>query len=167
MDTFNLLFSSIGLGVSNVVLNVQTMANQLKAFFLEIKIKLLETFVDNPIAEKMFPGMEERLATAKTEHEQTINYIQENERKLAENAKLSDELYKSSKEQTYNDTKNIADQKTKETSNIIDANTKDGANKAKANMDAMKTDVENSLSGLGNIALIIYQEKYQKQQNKI
>src|SRR5699024_4190731 len=52
MDTFNLLFSSIGLGVSNVVLNVQTMANQLKAFFLEIKIKLLETFVDNPIAEK-------------------------------------------------------------------------------------------------------------------
>ena len=153
MDTFNLLFSSIGLGVSNVVLNVQTMANQLKAFFLEIKIKLLETFVDNPIAEKMFPGMEERLATAKTEHEQTINYIQENERKLAENAKLSDELYKSSKEQTYNDTKNIADQKTKETSNIIDANTKDGANKAKANMDAMKTDVENSLSGLGNIAL--------------
>lgn len=153
MDTFNLLFSSIGLGVSNVVLNVQTMANQLKAFFLEIKIKLLETFVDNPIAEKMFPGMEDRLATAKQQHEETINYIQENERKLAENAKLSDELYKSSKEQTYNDTKNIADQKTKETSNIIDANTKDGANKAKANMDAMKTDVENSLSGLGNIAL--------------
>src|SRR5699024_9373214 len=107
----------------------------------------------NPIAEKLFPGMEERLETAKQQHEETINYIQENERKLAENAKLSDEIYKGSKEQTYNDTKNIADQKTKETANIIDANTKDGANKAKANMDTMKNDVESSLSGLGNIAL--------------
>lgn len=153
MDTFNLLFSSIGLGVSNVVLHVQTMANQIKAFFLELKIKLLETFVDNPIAEKMFPGMEERLATARTEHEQTINYIQDNERKLSENAKLSDELYKGSKEQTFNDIRNTADQKTKETSDVIDKNTKDGASKAKANMDAMKTDVEKSLSGLGNIAL--------------
>lgn len=153
MDTFNLLFSSIGLGVSNVVLHVQTMANQIKAFFLELKIKLLETFVDNPIAEKMFPGMEERLATARTEHEQTINYIQDNERKLSENAKLSDELYKGSKEQTFNDIRNTADQKTKETSDVIDKNTKDGASKAKANMDAMKIDVEKSLSGLGNIAL--------------
>lgn len=153
MDTFNLLFSSIGLGVSNVVLHVQTMANKIKAFFLELKIKLLETFVDNPIAEKMFPGMEERLATARTEHEQTINYIQDNERKLSENAKLSDELYKGSKEQTFNDIRNTADQKTKETSDVINRNTKDGASKAKANMDAMKTDIEKSLSGLGNIAL--------------
>lgn len=153
MDTFNLLFTSVGLGVSSVVLNVQTMANQLKAFFQEIQIGILETFVDNPIAEKLFPGMEERLATAKTQHEETINYIQENERKLAENAKVSDELYKSSKEQTFNDTKNIADQKTKETANVIDTNTKDGANKAKSNMDTMKNDVESSLSGLGNIAL--------------
>lgn len=153
MDTFNLLFSSIGLGVSNVVLHVQTMANKIKAFFLELKIKLLETFVDNPIAEKMFPGMEERLATARTEHEQTINYIQDNERKLSENAKLSDELYKGSKEQTFNDIRNTADQKTKETSDVMNRNTKDGASKAKANMDAMKTDIEKSLSGLGNIAL--------------
>lgn len=153
METFNLLFSSIGLGVSNVVLNVQTMANQLKAFFQEIQISILETFVNNPIAEKLFPGMEERLATAKQQHEETINYIQENERKLAENAKLSDELYKGSKKQTFDEIKTTADQKTKETANVIDANTKDGANKAKANMDAMKTDVESSLSGLGNIAL--------------
>lgn len=153
MDTFNLLFTSVGLGVSSVVLNVQTMANQLKAFFQEIQIGILETFVDNPIAEKLFPGMEERLATAKTQHEETINYIQENERKLAENAKASDELYKGSKTQTYDEVKNIADQKTKETSNVIDSNTKDGANKAKTNMDAMKSDVENSLSGLGNTAL--------------
>lgn len=153
MDTFNLLFTSVGLGVSSVVLNVQTMANQLKAFFEEIQIGILETFVDNPIAEKLFQGMEERLATAKTQHEETINYIQENERKLAENAKASDELYKGSKIQTYDEVKNIADQKTKETSNVIDSNTKDGANKAKNNMDAMKNDVEDSLSGIGNIAL--------------
>ncbi len=153
MDTFNLLFTSVGLGVSSVVLNVQTMANQLKAFFQEIHISILETFVDNPIAEKLFPGMEERLVAAKTQHEKTINYIQENERKLVENAKASDELYKGSKTQTYDEVKNIADQKTKETSNVIDSNTKDGANKAKNNMYAMKNDVENSLSGLGSIAL--------------
>lgn len=153
MDTFNLLFSSVGLGVSNVVLNVQTMANQIKAFFQEIQISILETFVNNPIAEKLFPGMEERLATAKQQHEETINYIQENERKLAENAKASDELYKGSKKQTFDEIKTTADQKTKETSDVIDKNTKDGANKAKANLDTMKTDVENSLSGLGNIAL--------------
>ncbi|SCI12548.1 Phage-related minor tail protein [uncultured Clostridium sp.] len=153
METFNLLVNSMSLGISSIVLNIQTMANQLKAFFQEIQIGILETFVDNPIAEKLFPGMEERLATAKTQHEETINYIQENERKLAENAKASDELYKGSKIQTYDEVKNIADQKTKETSNVIDSNTKDGANKAKTNMDAMKNDVENSLSGLGNIAL--------------
>ena len=70
------------------------MANQIKAFFQEIQISILETFVNNPIAEKLFPGMEERLETAKQQHEETINYIQENERKLAENAKASDELYK-------------------------------------------------------------------------
>lgn len=153
MDTFNLLFSSVGLGVSSAVLNVQTMANQIKAFFQEIQISILETFVNNPIAEKLFPGMEERLATAKQQHEETINYIQENERKLAENAKASDELYKGSKKQTFDEIKTTADQKTKETSDVIDKNTKDGANKAKANLDTMKTDVENSLSGLGNIAL--------------
>ena len=153
MDTFNLLFSSMKLGVSNILLHIQTMSNQLKAFFLELKIKLLETFVDNPIAEKMFPGMEERLEKAKAEHEETIDYIQSNERKLSENAKLTDELYKGSKEQTFNDIKNTADQKTKETSDVINKNTKDGANKAKANMDAMKTDVASSLSGLGNITL--------------
>lgn len=153
METFNLLFSSMGLGISNIVLNIQIMANQLKAFFQEIQISILETFVDNPIAEKLFPGMEDRLETAKQKHEETINYIQENERRLAENAKLSDELYKGSKKQTFDEVKTTADQKTKEMSNAVDTNTKDAGNKAKANMDTMKSDLENSLSGLGNIAL--------------
>ncbi|MGL5642083.1 MAG: phage tail tape measure protein, partial [Paraclostridium sp.] len=153
MDTFNLLFTSVSLGVSNVVLNVQTMANQLKAFFQEIQISILETFVNNPIAEKLFPGMEERLATAKTQHEETINYIQNNEKKLAENAQATDALYKGSKEQTFKDVTTTAQTEGEKTKQAIDSTTRESANVAKQNIDTMKSDIQNSLSGIGNIAV--------------
>ena len=153
ISTFNNLAQQIGIGISNVVTHVQIMSNQIKAFFQEIGISMMETLVDNPVFEKLFPGMEERLATAKKSHEQTINYIQGKEQQLLDNQKALDDLYASSKEETYNKTVGIADTKTKEVTDVVNKNTNEARNVVKTNMDGMNSDIADSLSGLGNIAV--------------
>lgn len=150
---FNVIFQSVGIGVSNVVTNVQIMANQLKSFFLEIQIGLMETFVNNPILENIFPGMESKLEEVRIKHEETINYIQNKEALLVENQKNLDAIYKSSKEETFESLKNTASTKTKEMSDSMAINTKAGTDSVTENINNMNTAVSNGLGALGNIAL--------------
>lgn len=153
IDTFQNIINTCTIVATNFGLQIQTTMNQFKAFFLELGISILETLAKLPFAETIMPGLNSTLESMKTSHAQTIDYIQAKEQEMKNNADRINGEYKSGKEQTFNDIKNTADQKTKETASAIYTNTKDGANKAKANMDTMKVDIENSLSGLGNIAL--------------
>ena len=114
---------------------------------------MLENLAKLPFAEKILPNLNSTLESMKTNHSNTIDYIQGKEQEMKNNSELINAEYQTDKEQTFENVKNTADQKTKEMSDAVDKNTKDGANKAKSNMDTMKTDVENSLSGLGNIAV--------------
>ena len=140
------------LSVTNFGIQVQTWANQLKAFFQEIGISILESLAKLPFTEKVMPNLDSTLYSMKTNHEETIKYIQNNEKKMKENSALINAEYKSDKEQTFSNVATIADEKTKEMANAVNTNTADAKNKAKANTDGLKSDVESSLSGLGNIA---------------
>ncbi|CEP39722.1 phage tail tape measure protein [Paraclostridium sordellii] len=153
IDTFQNIIDTCTIVATNFGLQIQTTMNQFKAFFLELGIGILETLAKLPFAEKIMPNLNSTLESMKTNHAETIDYIQAKEQEMKNNADRINGEYKSGKEQTFNDVKNTADQKTKEMSNVVDTNTKDAGSKAKANMDTMKADVENSLSGLGNIAL--------------
>lgn len=153
INSFNRVITVSQLSASNFGIQMQVWSNQLKSFFLEVGISILENLAKLPFAEKMLPNLNSTLESMKTNHSNTIDYIQGKEQEMKNNSALINAEYQTDKEQTFENVKNTADQKTREMSNSVDTNTKDAGNKAKANMDAMKTDVENSLSGLGNIAL--------------
>ncbi len=153
LDSLNRVITVSGISVNTFGIQIQTWANQLKAFFQEVGIGILESLATLPFAEKIMPNLDSALEQMKINHEETIKYIQSNEQKMKENSALINAEYQSDKEQTFSNIANTADTKTKEMANVIDANTKDAKNKAKTNADAIKSDIANSLSGLGNIAV--------------
>ena len=153
MNSLTRVINVSKLSVTNFGIQVQTWANQLKAFFQEVGISMLESLANLPFAEKIMPNLDSTLSSMKTNHEEIIKYIQNNEQKMKENSALINAEYESDKEQTFSNVASTADQKTKEMANAVDTNTADAKNSAKANTDALKSDVEGALSGLGNIAL--------------
>lgn len=153
MNSLTRVINVSKLSVINFGIQVQTWANQLKAFFQEVGISMLESLASLPFAEKIMPNLDSTLSSMRTNHEETIRYIQNNERLMKENSALINAEYQSDKEQTFSNVANTADIKTKEMANAINTNTADAKNKAKTNTDALKSDVEGALSGLGNIAL--------------
>lgn len=153
IESLNRVITVSELSVTNFGIQIQTWSNQLKSFFLEVGISILENLAQLPFAEKIMPNLDSTLSSMKTNHEETIRYIQNNERLMKENSALINAEYQSDKEQTFSNVANTADIKTKEMANAINTNTADAKNKAKTNTDALKSDVEGALSGLGNIAL--------------
>lgn len=153
IESLNRVMTVSQLSVTNFGIQIQTWANQLKAFFQEVGIGILESLANLPFAQKIMPNLDSTLSSMKTNHEETIRYIQNNERLMKDNSALINAEYQSDKEKTFSNVANTADQKTKEMANVINTNTADAKNKAKTNTDALKTDVETALSGLGNIAL--------------
>lgn len=153
IESLNRVITVSELSVTNFGIQIQTWANQLKAFFQEVGISMLESLATLPFAEKIMPNLDSTLSSMKTKHEETIKYIQNNEQKMKENSALINAEYQSDKEQTFSNVASTADTKTKEMANAINTNTADAKNKAKTNTDALKSDVEGALSGLGNIAL--------------
>lgn len=152
MNSLTRVINLSKLSVTNFGIQIQTWSNQLKAFFQEVGIGILESLASLPFAEKIMPNLDSTLTSMKTNHEETIKYIQSNEQKMKENSALINAEYQSDKEQTFSNVAITADAKTKEMANAVDVNTADAKNSAKANTDGLKSDVENSLSGLGNIA---------------
>ncbi|SCH67751.1 Phage-related minor tail protein [uncultured Clostridium sp.] len=153
IESLNRVMTVSQLSVTNFGIQIQTWANQLKAFFQEVGIGILESLANLPFAQKIMPNLDSTLSSMKTNHEETIRYIQNNERLMKDNSALINAEYQSDKEKTFSNVANTADQKTKEMANAINTNTADAKNKAKTNTDALKTDVETALSGLGNVAL--------------
>lgn len=152
MDSLTRVINVSKLAVTNFGIQVQTWAKQLKVFFQEIGISILESLASLPFAEKIMPNLDSTLSSMKASHEETIKYIQNNEQKMKENSALINAEYQSDKEQTFSNVASTADAKTKEMANAVDTNTANAKNSAKANTDALKSDVEGALSGLGNIA---------------
>lgn len=152
MDGLTDFINGVQIGVDSFGLNIQTMANQLKACILEIGISLLEHLANLPFADKIMPNLDSTLQGMKQAHKETIEYIQNNESQLKENAKKINGEYKTDKENTFNSVAQTADTKTKEMAQSVDNNTKAAKDSAKQNTDGLKSDLESSLSGLGNIA---------------
>lgn len=153
IESLNRVITVSELSVTNFGIQIQTWANQLKAFFQEVGISMLESLATLPFSEKIMPNLDSTLSSMKTNHEETIKYIQNNEKKMKENSALINAEYQSDKEQTFSNVASTADIKTKEMANAINTNTADAKNKAKTNTDTLKSDIEGALSGLGNIAL--------------
>lgn len=153
MNSMTRVINVTGISLSTFGIQIQTWSNQLKAFFQEVGIGILESLANLPFAEKIMPNLDSTLSSMKTNHEETIKYIQNNERLMKENAKLVDAEYATNKEQTFSNVANTANQKTKEMANAVSTNTADARNNAKTNTDGLKSDVEGALSGLGNVAL--------------
>ena len=152
VESLNRVITVSELAVTNFGIQVQTWSNQLKAFFQEIGISILESLANLPFAEKIMPNLYSTLSSMRASHEETIKYIQNNEQKMKENSALINAEYQSDKEQTFSNVTSTADAKTKEMANAVDTNTANAKNSAKANTDGLKSEVESSLSGLGNIA---------------
>lgn len=152
MDGLNSFITQVQLGADNFGLNVQTMANQLKSFFLEVGISILENLANIPFADKIIPNLDSTLQQMKESHKSTIDYIQQNEQLMADNAELINGEYESDKTQTFSNVANTADTKTKEMADSVANNTAKAKESAKENTDGLKSDIESSLSGLGNIA---------------
>ena len=153
MNSLTRVINVTGISLSTFGIQIQIWSNQLKAFFQEVGIGILESLANLPFAEKIMPNLDSTLSSMKTNHEETIKYIQNNERLMKENSALINAEYQSDKEQTFSNVASTADAKTKEMANAVNTNTADAKNSAKANTDGLKSDVEGALSGLGNIAL--------------
>lgn len=151
MNSLTRVINVTKISLSTFGIQIQTWSNQLKAFFQEVGIGILESLASLPFAEKIIPNLDSTLSSMRTNHEETIKYIQNNERKMRENSALINAEYQSDKEQTFSNVASTADAKTKEMANVINTNTADAKNSAKANTDALKSDVEGALSGLGNV----------------
>lgn len=152
MDALTGAINDAQAGVSNFGMACQVFANQLKAFFLEVGISILENLAKLPLADQIMPNLNSTLEQMKESHKSTIDYIQNTEKTMADNAALINGKYESDKNQTFSNVANIADTKTQEMANAVANNTTKAKDSAKQNVDGLKSDVESSLSGLGNIA---------------
>ncbi|MFQ7447229.1 hypothetical protein [Intestinibacter bartlettii] len=75
MDGLTDFINGVQIGVDSFGLNIQTMANQLKACILEIGISLLEHLAST-FADKIMPNLDSTLQGMKQAHKETIEYIQ-------------------------------------------------------------------------------------------